>query len=72
WYSAEGLAHVLAQQLGQRQAEFETIIEGVDGFGHPDAVRIQSGWRGERFDLHEAVQVLFRMRPAEETEEDAA
>ncbi|MDN5764013.1 MAG: hypothetical protein L0H41_17080 [Microlunatus sp.] len=72
WYGAEALANVLAQHLGQRQAEFETIIEGVDGFGHPNAARIQPGWRGERFDLNEAVRVLFRMRIPEGQTQDAA
>jgi hypothetical protein len=72
WYSPDGLAHFLAQQLGQRQAELETMIDGVDRFDHPDAVRIQPGWRGERFDLHEAVQALFRMPVQEQSEADEA
>jgi hypothetical protein len=73
WYSPDGLANLLAQQVGSRQAEFDAVIEGVDRFGHPDAARIQPGWRGERFDLHEAVQALFRMpMPREDSESDEA
>jgi hypothetical protein len=71
WYSAEGLARKLAQQMGRRQAEFEAVIEGVDRFDHPDAARILPGWRGERFDLHECVQALFRMRLLNEDSEAA-
>ncbi|MDN5804449.1 MAG: hypothetical protein L0H26_07685 [Microlunatus sp.] len=44
----------------------------VDGFDHPAATRIQPGWRGERFNPHEAVHVLFRMRIPEEQTQDAA
>lgn len=72
WYSPDGLANFLAQQLGVRHLELETMIEGVDRFEHPDSARIQPGWRGERFDLHEAVQALFRMSVPEGESEQAA
>jgi hypothetical protein len=72
WYSPDGLANFLAQQVGRRQEEFESVIEGVDRFGHPDAARIQPGWRGERFDLHEAVQALFRMPVVRDDSDKAA
>jgi hypothetical protein len=72
WYSPDGLANFLAQQLVARQEESGATIEGVDRFGHPDAARIQPGWRGERFDLHECVQALFRMPVAEDESKQAA
>ena len=73
WYDADGLARMLVQQVGRRQAEFETIIGVVDGFIHPDAASIRPAWRGEPFDLHECVQTLFRMQVAAgETQEAAA
>jgi hypothetical protein len=45
------------------------MIEGVDRFEHSDAARIQPSWRGERFDLNEAVQALFRMPRPHASEE---
>jgi hypothetical protein len=68
WYSADGLAYLLAEQAPRRQAEFAAVIETVDGFEHPEALRIRPGWRGERFDLHECVQALFRMRLPDDSE----
>ena len=75
WWTAEALTLVLAQtartrtsgtqQATDQPAESNTeveMVEGVDGFDHPDATRIRPGWRGERFDLHECVQALFRMQ----------
>jgi len=66
WWSAEGLSNFLAQHADQGQAarqrvRHDSTIEGVTSFHHPDARRIQPGWRGERFDRHEAVQAMFRM-----------
>jgi hypothetical protein len=69
WYDADALAHVLARQSGRRQTEHTALIESVDGFNHPDAQRIRPGWRGERFDLHECVQALFRMRPPDNNDD---
>lgn len=71
WYSPDGLVAMLAQQVGRGHEDLATVIEGVDRFAHPDAARIQPGWRGERFDLHETVQALFRM-PCSESVERAA
>ncbi len=70
WYDAEALAYLLAQQAPARQVAFETIIEGVDGFDHPDATRIRPRWSGERFDLHECVQALFRMQLPDSGEDE--
>jgi HNH endonuclease/Domain of unknown function (DUF222) len=50
WYQAGGLATLLNRQVGRRRAERETLLEGVDGVDHPDAVRIRPDWRGEPFD----------------------
>lgn len=66
WWSAEGLLSFLSQHADRRQTELqrrrrETMIDNVRSFHHPDAQRIQPGWRGERYDRHEAVQALFRM-----------
>lgn len=66
WYSAEGLLNFLAQHADQTRADQQqtrrrTMINNVTSFHHPDAQRIQPGWRGERYDRHEAVQALFRM-----------
>jgi hypothetical protein len=70
WYDAQGLAHLLARQAPEQDARFDTVLDGVDGFGHPDARRIRPGWCGEPFDLHECVQALFRMQLAEDQPED--
>ena len=66
WYTAEGLLNFLAQHADRNRAEEQrrqrlSMISTVTGFDHPDAQRIQPGWRGERYDRHEAVQALFRM-----------
>lgn len=66
WYSAEGLlgflaAHADRTRAEQHRARLASVIANVDAFRHPDARRIQPGWRGERYDRHEAVQALFRM-----------
>ena len=66
WWSAEGLLNFLAQHADKAQAEQQrrqrtSVIDNVVSFHHPHAQRIQPGWRGERFDLHECVQSLFRM-----------
>ena len=68
WYTADGLLNFLARHADKTQAEQQrnqrtSMIENVVSFRHPHARRIQPGWRGERFDLHECVQALFRMRP---------
>jgi hypothetical protein len=68
WYRAESLANLLPQQTAARQAEWDAVIEGVDGFHHPDALRIVPGWRGERFDIHDCVQALYRMQLSEDGE----
>jgi hypothetical protein len=44
----------------------------VTGFNHPDAATIRPGWAGERFDLHECVQALFRMRLPDQEQEAAS
>jgi hypothetical protein len=64
--TAEGLINFLAEHADRataerRRAASSTRIDNVSSFHHPDAQRIQPGWRGERFDRHEAVQALFRM-----------
>ena len=66
WYTAEGLLNFLAQHADKAQAEQQrlrrtSMIDNVVSFHDPYARRIQPGWRGERFDLHECVQSLFRM-----------
>ncbi|GAA3692287.1 HNH endonuclease signature motif containing protein [Microlunatus aurantiacus] len=66
WYTAEGLLNFLTQHADRNRAEDQhrqrlSMITTVTGFHHPDAQRIQPGWRGERYDRHEAVQALFRM-----------
>lgn len=68
WYTADGLLNFLAQHADKARAEQQRIrrtsmIDNVVSFHHPHAQRIQPGWRGERFDLHECVQTLFRMQP---------
>ena len=68
WYTAEGLLNFLAQHADKAQAEQQrlrrtSMIDNVVSFHDPYARRIQPGWRGERFDLHECVQTLFRMQP---------
>ena len=68
WWSAEGLLNFLAQHADKAQAEQQrqqrtSVIDNVVSFHHPHAQRIVPGWRGERFDLHECVQALFRMGP---------
>ncbi len=62
WYDAEALAYLLAEQSSRQHADHTAIIDTVDRFDHPEARRILPGWRGERFDLHECVQALFRMQ----------
>ena len=74
WWHADTLARQLAEQSDHRRqaelaAEFDAVIEGVDGFGHPDARRILPGWAGERFDIHECVQALYRMQIVEDVQE---
>jgi 5-methylcytosine-specific restriction endonuclease McrA len=72
WHTAEGLSSFLARHAEQAVNQgadpvrepslIERVrLEGVDSFHHPDAQRIQPGWRGEPYDRHEAVQALFRM-----------
>ena len=39
---------------------------------HPDARTIQSGWAGERFDLHACVEALFGLRLGEQPEQAKA
>lgn len=77
WYTAEGLAHhlirqVVHPQVADLQAQADTELGDVDGFGHPAATRIRPAWRGEPFDLHECVQALFRMPPSEGRPAEAA
>ena len=66
WWAAEGLLSSLIQHADHGRAEREQdrrngVIDDVGSFDHPEARRIQPGWRGERYDRHEAVQALFRM-----------
>ena len=66
WWTAQGLLNFLIQHADKAQAEQQrrqrtSVIDNVVSFHHPHAQRIQPGWRGERFDLHECVQSLFRM-----------
>ena len=73
WHSAEGLAYLLATQPGIPHNDQAAVIDSVDGFEHPDALRIRPGWRGERFDLHECVRALFTMQlPDDQKEWEAA
>jgi hypothetical protein len=74
WWHADTLARQLAEQADLRRqaelaAEFDAVIEGVDGFGHPDARRILPGWAGEPFDIHECVQALYRMQIVEDDDQ---
>lgn len=75
WWTAEGLLNFLAQHADKAQAEQQreqrtSVINNVVSFHHPHAQRIVPGWRGERFDLHECVQALFRMRPTDSSDGD--
>ena len=77
WWTADGLLTFLAQHADKAQAEQQrlrrrSMIDNVVSFHHPNALRIQSGWRGERFNLHECVQALFRMQPKDHAEDDGA
>ena len=77
WYTADGLLNFLTQHADQTQAEQQrsrraSLIDNVASFHHPHAQRIQPGWRGERFSLHECVQALFRMPPTNRPEAQAA
>lgn len=66
WWGAEALLNFLGQHADRERAEREhhrrsEVIDDVGSFNHPAARRIQPGWRGERYDRHEAVQAMFRM-----------
>ncbi len=50
-----------AVELGSRLARFGSV-DHVDRLNHPEAVVIQPRQYGERFDLHEAVRVLFDLQ----------
>jgi hypothetical protein len=43
----------------------------VTDFNYPDARVIRPGWAGERFDLHDCVQALFRMRLPDQDQQAA-
>ena len=66
WVDAEMLAVHLADQVDRRQAEFDSYLDGVDRFAHPDAQRIVPGWRGEPFLVSGCVSALFGMQLPEE------
>ena len=70
WYDAEALAYLLAEQSPRQHADHAAIIDSVDRFDHPHARRILPGWRGERLDLHECVQALFRMQLPHDNQAD--
>ena len=75
WRTPDGLANLLARQSVRPHADHEdraAIIDAVDGVRHPDARRILPGWRGERFDLHDCVQALFRMQLSDDDQDHAA
>lgn len=66
WWGAEALLNFLDRHADRERAKLEhdrrtAVIEDVGSFNHAEARRIQPGWRGERYDRHEAVQALFRM-----------
>lgn len=65
WWDADQLAYQLRAEVAQARAGHAATLAGVDGFDHPDAARLRPRWAGERFDLHECVDALFRMRPTE-------
>jgi hypothetical protein len=70
WYDAEALAYLLAERSSRQRADHAAVIDSVDRFDHPEARRILPGWRGERFDLHECVQALFRMQHPQDSQPD--
>jgi len=71
WYIDERLPWILSDPLERRRAEQQTALANVNGFDNPDARTIRPQWVGERFELHECVQALFRMR-LPDAEQEAA
>ncbi|WP_139209821.1 HNH endonuclease [Microlunatus flavus] len=65
WWDADQLAYQLREEVAQSRAAHAATLAAVDGFAHPAARRVRPGWTGERFDLHECVDALFRMGPAQ-------
>ena len=72
WYTADHLPVILRQQLGRQRHQDAATLAGVTGFNHPGARTIRPGWAGERFDLHECVQALFRMKMSEVSQDQQA
>jgi hypothetical protein len=71
WYSAERLPHLLCDQLDRQRAEDAANLTAVTGFNHPAAQTIRPGWAGERFDLHECVHALFRIKLPDQDQQAA-
>jgi hypothetical protein len=71
WYHPDNLPRLLQRHLQERREQQTTSLAAVTGFDHPDARVIRPRWAGERFDLHECVQALFRMRLPDQDHEAA-
>jgi hypothetical protein len=51
-----------SRQLTRRLTDLQaSAVDHIQGLGHPESRTIRPNQTGEQFDLHEAVQALFRM-----------